>query len=142
MEHFTPYSALAGGVLIGIAATGLLWLNGRIAGISGIAGGVIFPTRGDVGWRVAFLIGLVAGTAAYRLAGGALTRLEFVSSPILLVAGGLLIGFGAGLGGGCTSGHGVCGLARVSPRSMVATTVFTVTAAATVFAVRHLWGGP
>jgi uncharacterized membrane protein YedE/YeeE len=140
MENFTPYSALAGGLLIGAAATLLLWFNGRIAGISSITGNLLSVRRGEVLWRVIFLIGLVAGTAGFYAAfGGApLPRPSFSSS--LLIAAGLLVGFGTSLGGGCTSGHGVCGLGRLSPRSAVATITFLVVGIAATFVTRHIVG--
>lgn len=141
MENFTPLSALAGGALIGAAASVLLWLNGRIAGISGIVGGLLAPAAGETGWRALFTLGLIAGAALYRVAGGPLQAIEIETSPMLLIAGGLLVGFGTRIGGGCTSGHGVCGLARLSRRSLVATAVFMISAGITVAVVRHLWGG-
>jgi len=140
VHNFTPFSALAGGVLIGASAVLLLWLNGRIAGISNIAGGLLDWRRGDVLWRLLFLAGLVAGAGLfYALFGDApAPRAEF---PVwLLGLGGVLVGFGTSLGSGCTSGHGVCGLGRLSARSLVATLVFLVTAIATTFVVRHVFG--
>jgi uncharacterized protein len=134
---FTPVSALIGGALIGLAATLLLWALGRIAGISGILGGAI-ERRGDRSWRLAFLVGLVAGAGAWFFASGAVPR-EGFPLPWLLAAG-LLVGFGTRVGNGCTSGHGICGLARWSRRSLVATSVFMGAAAATVFVMRHLTG--
>jgi uncharacterized membrane protein YedE/YeeE len=138
----TPYwaTSLAGGVLIGLAATALLWLNGRVAGISGITAGALFPQRGETAWRYAFLLGLItAGAfALHWLPASAPSRIGF--PPILLVVGGLLVGVGTRLGGGCTSGHGVCGLGRLSLRSLVAVGVFMSTAVLTTFIVRHLAG--
>ncbi|MEK0266256.1 YeeE/YedE family protein [Stenotrophomonas rhizophila] len=138
----TPYwaTSLAGGVLIGLAATALLWLNGRIAGISGITAGALFPKRGETAWRYAFLLGLIAAgaLAPHWLPAAAPSRIGF--PPALLIAGGLLVGFGTRLGGGCTSGHGVCGLGRLSLRSLVAVGVFMVTAILTTFIVRHVAG--
>lgn len=133
-------TALVGGVLIGLAATALLWLNGRIAGISGITAGALFPKRGETAWRYAFLLGLIAAgaLALHWLPSAAPSRAGF--PPILLIAGGLLVGFGTRLGGGCTSGHGVCGLGRLSLRSLVAVGVFMVTAILTTFIVRHVAG--
>ena len=130
--------ALAGGVLIGIAATLLLWLNGRIAGISGILGGVLMPRSGDVTWRAAFLIGLIGAGAAYLwlVPGADAQRQGF--PPLLLVIAGLLVGFGTRMGNGCTSGHGVCGLGRLSMRSFAAVLTFMATAMATTCIVRHL----
>lgn len=131
-------AALAGGVLIGLAATLLLWLNGRIAGISGIVGGVLLPQRGEVAWRLAFLLGLIAAGAAWLwwVPGAYVPRQGF--PPVLLVAAGLLVGFGTRMGNGCTSGHGVCGLGRLSPRSLAAVLVFMATAIATTWIVRHV----
>lgn len=130
--------ALAGGVLIGLSATLLLWLTGRIAGISGMLGGVLLPKVGDTAWRVAFLVGLIGAGALYLtwVPGAYTPRQGF--PPALLVAGGLLVGFGARMGNGCTSGHGVCGLGRLSRRSLVAVPVFMLTAIATTYIVRHV----
>lgn len=133
-------SAAAGGALIGAAASILLLTNGRIAGISGIVGGCIAPACPDRGWRAWFLAGLVGAGLVFALVRPA----AFSSSPVPLgavAAAGLLVGFGTRLGGGCTSGHGVCGLGRRSVRSVVATVTFMMTGAATVFVVRHLIGG-
>jgi uncharacterized protein len=140
MENFTPISSLIGGALIGVSASLLLWLNGRIAGISDIAGGLLTPARGEIGWRALFLVGLVGGVAIYRLAGGDLQAIDISGSVPVLVAGGLLVGLGTGIGGGCTSGHGVCGLARLSPRSIAVTVIFLAVAAATVYLTRSLVG--
>ncbi|HEX7852067.1 MAG TPA: YeeE/YedE family protein [Sphingobium sp.] len=140
MEGFTPYSALLGGALIGLSAA-LLWIaNGRIAGISGIVGGVLAPARGDAAWRATFLAGLIAAPLLYRAAGRALPDLATPAPLIVVVAAGLLVGFGTRLGSGCTSGHGVCGIARLSPRSLAATGVFLITAAVTVYVARHVVG--
>ena len=140
MEGFTPYSALLGGALIGLSAA-LLWIaNGRIAGISGIVGGVLAPARGDAAWRATFLAGLIAAPLLYRAAGRALPDLATPAPLIVVVAAGLLVGFGTRLGSGCTSGHGVCGIARLSPRSLAATSVFLITAAVTVYVARHVVG--
>lgn len=141
MENFTPLSALIGGALIGAAASLLLWLNGRIAGISGIAGGLFTRDWADMAWRIAFLGGLVIGVAAYLAANGPLRAIGLEGTVPVLIAGGFLVGFGTRLGGGCTSGHGVCGLARLSPRSLAATVTFMIAAGVTVYAVRHLMGG-
>lgn len=131
-------AALAGGVLIGLAATLLLWLSGRIAGISGIVGGVILPHKCEWGWRVAFLVGLIgAGAAGLHWVPGAFAPRQGFP-PLLLVVAGLLVGFGTRMGNGCTSGHGVCGLGRLSPRSLVAVLVFMATAIATTYLVRHV----
>ncbi len=134
----TWISALAGGVLIGLAATLLLWLTGRIAGISGIVGGVLQPRQGEVAWRAAFLVGLIAAGAAWLwLVPDAYTPRQGFP-PVLLVVAGLLVGFGTRLGNGCTSGHGVCGLGRLSLRSLAAVMTFMVTAIATTYIVRHV----
>ena len=135
--HFTPWRSLAGGTLIGLAAAILIVANGRIAGISGILGGLLRPARNDWGWRLAFVIGLLAAPAVYALVAPLpVPRIE--AGTAVLVIAGLLVGFGTRLGGGCTSGHGVCGLARMSPRSLAATLGFMAAGFATVFLVRHL----
>jgi len=141
MENFTPYSALIGGALIGLSAALLLFLNGRIAGISGIVAKVLFPEqRDDLSWRIYFLAGLLLGPMILRVVNGIPFDFNFETSlPVLLIAG-LLVGYGTNLGSGCTSGHGICGLARLSPRSMFATVVFMAVAGITVFIVRHLLG--
>ena len=135
--HFTPWSALAGGLLIGLAAAALILFNGRIAGISGIAGGLLRPARGDAGWRIAFLLGLVAAPLVYLL-GAPLPEVRVEAGSATLVVAGLLVGIGTRYGAGCTSGHGVCGLSRLSPRSLAATAAFMLAGFATVFVVRHL----
>lgn len=134
---FTPWSALTGGVLIGTAAGMLALLNGRIAGISGVVGGLLRPARGDIAWRAAFVVGLVAAPVVYALfaAGPAL---QIDASYAMLVIAGLLVGIGTRYGAGCTSGHGVCGISRLSPRSLVATAVFMAAGFATVLVLRHL----
>lgn len=131
--------ALAGGVLIGLAATLLLWLNGRVAGVSGILNGVIFPQREDIAWRAAFLIGLIVAGGVYMalVPGASLPRTDY--SRTGLIVAGLLVGFGTRMGNGCTSGHGVCGLGRLSLRSLVAVLTFMVIAIITTFVVRHVW---
>lgn len=136
---FTPYLSLAGGGLIGLAIAILLLTNGRIAGISGVVSGLLQPKRGDVLWRAAFVLGLLLAPMLYLLFGDLpASRIE-ASWPTLILAG-LLVGFGTRYGSGCTSGHGVCGLSRLSPRSMVATGSFMFMGFATVFAVRHFPG--
>jgi uncharacterized membrane protein YedE/YeeE len=127
---------LGGGVVLGLAATLALALDGRIAGISGILGG-LFNVPGDRPWRGAFLLGLPAGAGAWLLLAGRLPQDLSVSTPVLVVAG-LLVGAGTRLGSGCTSGHGICGLARRSPRSLAATATFMAVAMLTVFLVRHV----
>jgi uncharacterized membrane protein YedE/YeeE len=140
MNHFTPVSALLGGLLIGLATSLLLWLNGRIAGISGVLGGLLPPAANDGVWRLLFLAGLVIGAAAYvAVAGVSVPVRQGFPAPLLLLAG-FLTGFGTARANGCTSGHGVCGLARLSPRSLVATATFLVVAIATTYVVRHVVG--
>lgn len=137
--EFTPWSALTGGVLIGIAAAMFVLLNGRIAGISGVIGGLFKPVRGDVAWRAAFVLGLVGAPWVYALL-AALPQPRIDASFGALAIAGLLVGVGTRYGSGCTSGHGVCGLARLSPRSLVATVAFMAAGFATVFVTRHLLG--
>ena len=135
---FTPWSALVGGIMIGLSAAMFLLLNGRVAGISGVLGGLLQPKHGDMGWRLAFVLGLV---------GAPLVHLAFAEWPTTridagygaLAAAGLLVGVGTRYGGGCTSGHGVCGLSRLSPRSLIATLAFMAAGFVTVFALRHLF---
>lgn len=141
MENFTPLSALAGGALMGLGAVVLLWLTGRIAGVSGIIAGLLPPDRGDILWRLAFLVGLVGGAAIYRALGGPLQVLQFTMSTFMIVIGGLLVGLGAGLAGGCTSGHGICGVARASKRSLLALSVFILAAGLTIYLIRHVLRG-
>lgn len=136
-NHFTPWPALAGGALIGLAAALFLLLNGRIAGISGVLGGLFKPASGDIAWRVAFVLGLVAAPLVYGLF-AVLPTPQIEASNAALVAAGLLVGVGTRYGSGCTSGHGVCGLSRLSPRSLVATACFMGAGFATVFVTRHL----
>ena len=137
--HFTPWNSLAGGVLIGIATALFLLFNGRIAGISGILGGLLRPMAGDVGWRMAFVLGLVGAPLIYTLA-TPLPAVRVDATVTTLVVAGLLVGVGTRYGSGCTSGHGVCGLSRLSLRSMVATASFMLAGFVTVFIVRHLIG--
>jgi len=134
---FTPASALIGGAIIGAAAALFAVLNGRIAGVSGILGGLARPQAGDVSWRIAFVAGLIAAPLAWRLL-AALPEIRVDASVPVLVAAGLLVGVGTRYGGGCTSGHGVCGVARLSPRSIAATLAFMATGFATVYVARHL----
>ncbi|RZL09307.1 MAG: YeeE/YedE family protein [Rubrivivax sp.] len=136
-QAFTPWPSLLGGVLIGLAAAMFVLLNGRIAGISGVLGGLLRPVQGDVGWRVAFLLGLIASPCLYGLA-GALPALHIEAGDAALVLAGLLVGVGTRYGAGCTSGHGVCGLSRLSPRSLVATLAFMAAGFATVYWLRHI----
>lgn len=137
-NHFTPWTALAGGAVIGLAAALFLLLNGRIAGISGVLGGLLKPVRGDIAWRAAFVLGLVAAPLVYRLF-QQLPVLQIDADYVALIVAGLLVGVGTRYGSGCTSGHGVCGLARLSPRSGVATLCFMAAGFAAVFVIRHLF---
>jgi uncharacterized membrane protein YedE/YeeE len=140
MGNFTPVSALAGGLLIGAAASLLLWLNGRIAGVSSITNGLLAWKRGDILWRLLFLGGLVAGAGVYYGLWGNVPAARPNFPGWLLAVGGLLVGLGTSFGSGCTSGHGVCGLGRLSLRSLVATVIFLITGILTTFVVRHLFG--
>jgi hypothetical protein len=140
MQNFTPVSAAIGGALIGLSVT-LLWVaDGRIAGISGILGGLGRAGRSDVRWRAAFLVGLMAAPLLYAAVASA-PHIVVQSGRGTLILAGLLVGFGTRLGSGCTSGHGVCGIARLSQRSSVATGLFMATALVTVFVMRHLLAG-
>lgn len=138
-SNFTPWSALAGGVLIGLAAASFLLLNGRIAGISGILGGLLTPSTGGIGWRITFLAGLIGAPALWMLA-APLPPIEIEAGYPALIVAGLLVGLGTRYGSGCTSGHGVCGLSRFSPRSLVATISFMFAGFVTVFIIRHMLG--
>ncbi len=139
MTPFTPLSATAGGLLIGFSALLLLLLEGRIAGISSILGDLLALHRGEILWRLAFIAGLVVAPLVYAVLGH-LPPMDVTHSAALLICGGFLVGFGTRMGSGCTSGHGVCGIARLSPRSIVATLVFMAAGAATVFIARHIFG--
>ncbi len=140
LATFTPASSLAGGIFIGLAAAMLILLNGRIAGISGIVGGLLRPVHGDISWRLAFTAGLMLAPLLWATV-SALPAIRIDAGfPVLIVAG-LLVGISVRYGAGCTSGHGVCGLSRLSPRSLVATLAFMCSGFATVFVVRHLIGG-
>jgi uncharacterized protein len=136
---FTPWTALAGGALIGLAAALFVLLNGRIAGISGVVGGFFKPVHGDLAWRAAFVLGLVGAPWVYALFAAA-PRSRIDAPWGALVLAGLLVGVGTRYGAGCTSGHGVCGLARLSPRSLVATLAFMGAGFATVYVTRHVLG--
>jgi uncharacterized membrane protein YedE/YeeE len=136
-QHFTPWASLAGGMLIGLAAALLILFNGRIAGISGILGGLLRPRRGDLGWRIAFLAGLVGTPLLYQL-WQALPPVQIDAGTPALIVAGLLVGVGVRYGAGCTSGHGVCGLSRLSPRSLAATCAFMAAGFLTVYLLRHL----
>ena len=138
--HFSPASGLAGGLLIGAAAGAFVLLLGRIAGVSGIVGGLLRSPAGDRSWRIAFLAGMLVAPALYALIARVPDITTAPSYPVVL-AGGFLVGIGTRFGGGCTSGHGVCGISRGSTRSIAATVVFMLSGFATVFVTRHLLGG-
>jgi len=139
MTDFTPWASLGGGVLIGIAAILLMALHGRVAGMTGILSGVIPPLGTDWRWRIAFLAGAITAPPIYLSLGGTVSFDVPVSTAALII-GGLIVGVGVFFGSGCTSGHGVCGMARLSPRSIVATCVFMVATFITVFITRHILG--
>lgn len=148
MENFAPVSATVGGLLLGLSAAMLLLLQGRIAGISGIFGGLLPPGKNDADWRLFFIVGLVAGAALYRLFGGVVPDLNINPFALsdgahlaVLVVGGLLVGFGTRIGSGCTSGHGICGLGRLSFRSLAATLTFMLAAGLTGMVIRLAAGG-
>lgn len=138
--HFTPWSSLSGGIILGVASALFILINGRVLGISGILGGLLPPKAGDTFWRLAFLAGMFASPWIFNL----LAPTEFITTPqidadlVMLVIAGLLVGIGTRYGSGCTSGHGVCGLSRMSPRSLVATLSFMAAGFLTVYVVRHL----
>ena len=136
---FTPWASLAGGVVIGISAAMFVLLNGRIAGISGVLGGLLNPVRGDNSWRAAFILGMIGAPLLYALF-TELPRPQIDAGYAGLIVAGLLVGVGTRFGSGCTSGHGVCGISRLSPRSLVATATFMAAGFATVYVVRHLIG--
>lgn len=140
ITDFTPLPALLGGSLIGLAAVALMAFNGRIAGLTGILTGILPPVASDWGWRVAFLIGAIAAPVLMVSTGQPVGFASSVPAPWLVI-GGLLAGVGVYFGSGCTSGHGVCGIARLSPRSIAATLTFMIAAVATVFVIRHVLGG-
>ena len=135
--HFTPWTALAGGVLLGLASALFVLLNGRILGISGIVGGLLRPRAGDMGWRLAFLLGMLVAPGLYWLVAGPMQPRIDANWGMVVIAG-LLVGVGTRYGSGCTSGHGVCGLSRMSPRSLVATLAFMGAGFVTVFLIRHV----
>lgn len=138
-NNFTPWTSLAGGLMIGIATALFLVFNGRIAGISGIVGGLLTPARGDIAWRLAFVGGLVFSPLVFSIV-APLPQVHIEASYPVLILAGLLVGIGTRYGSGCTSGHGVCGLSRRSPRSMAATVAFMFAGFVTVYVVRHLVG--
>ena len=137
MENFTPLSATAGGALIGVSVTLLLLFNGRIGGISGIMNGALFAHKGDRSWRLVFLCGLILGAVIFRLWSPDFNTPRQNYPVLLLALGGFLIGFGTRMSGGCTSGHGICGLAMLSIRSLIATPIFMATGMITVYIIRH-----
>ena len=141
MTNFTPFASLAGGILIGLSAAAMLFFNGKIAGISGILAGVLRPVKSDTSWRLSFVGGLLAGGMLLRILLPQSFEFDILRPLGALAIAGLLVGAGTRLANGCTSGHGVCGVARLSVRSIVATAVFMDTAAATVYVVDHLLGG-
>lgn len=136
-NSFTPWTSLAGGALLGLSAALFVLLNGRIAGISGVLGGLLRPRSGDLGWRIAFVAGLLLAPVLYGLVTELPVMVVAANAPTLVLAG-LLVGVGTRLGSGCTSGHGVCGISRLSPRSMVATTCFMASGFLTVFLIHHV----
>jgi uncharacterized protein len=140
-NHFTPWASLAGGILLGLASALFVLVNGRILGISGILGGLLTLKRSDAGWRVAFLLGMLAApaTLAWITPAGLVAAPRIDASYVLVVIAGLLVGYGTRLGSGCTSGHGVCGLSQLSPRSLVATGSFMAAGFAMVYVMRHLF---
>lgn len=140
MENFTPLSAIIGGALIGLSAALLMALNGRIAGVSGVFSGIAFAGSGERGWRVAFIAGLIAAPVLYALFRGSPAPFQLEAGYPTIVAAGLLVGFGARLGSGCTSGHGVCGLSRLSPRSMASVGLFMGFGMATVAIMKTVGG--
>jgi uncharacterized membrane protein YedE/YeeE len=138
----TPFSSLGGGILIGIASVLLMANFGRVMGATGILAGFLMPTnRDDWAWRASLLAGMVSAPALYWLVSGQSVVVQVPVSTIAMIIGGLIVGVGVTFGGGCTSGHGVCGIARLSPRSIVATVVFMIAAVATVYVTRHVIGG-
>lgn len=138
MTEFTPLMSIAGGLLIGLSAVLLMAFNGRIAGLTGIVGGIVPPLGGDWGWRAAFLAGAILAPIGYFAINGPI-EFSVPVEPMMLMLGGLIVGVGVTFGNGCPSGHGVCGIGRLSPRSMVATATFMVTAFITVFLIRHVF---
>jgi uncharacterized membrane protein YedE/YeeE len=141
MHNFTPMASLIGGILIGLAAGAMLIFDGKIAGISGIVAGVLRPIERNGGWRYFFIAGLITGGISLRILDPAAYAFTINRSVWAVISAGLLVGFGTRFGNGCTSGHGVCGVSRLSTRSVVATASFMATGALTVFLVNHLFGG-
>lgn len=141
MENFTPVTASIGGALIGLSAVILMAFNGRIAGISGVFSGIAFAQKGDRVWRILFVIGLIAAPIFYQAVSGRMPEFDLSANMPLVIIGGLLVGFGTRLGSGCTSGHGVCGLSRLSPRSLVSVVLFMGAGMLTVTVARTVLGG-
>ena len=141
MHNFTPVAALLGGILIGLAASAMLLLEGRIAGIAGICAGALIPRKDETAWRVSFVAGLLAGGVLLRIVLPSAFDFGIIRPYGVLMIAGLLVGFGTRLGNGCTSGHGVCGIGRLSPRSLVATITFIASGVVTVYLVNHVLGG-
>jgi uncharacterized protein len=141
MANFTPISAAIGGALIGLSAVLLMLFTGRIAGVSGILGGLLNPHSDDRAWRMAFIVGLIAAPLSAALIGYAVPVPQMPTSFVTIAVAGLLVGFGTRLGSGCTSGHGICGIARLSPRSIMATCVFMIAAIIVVALTHHVFGG-
>jgi uncharacterized protein len=141
MANFTPISAAVGGALIGLAAVLLMLLNGRIAGVTGVFAGLIDPISTDRGWRATFVAGLILAPLSATLVGYTIPIPQMPASLLTIVVAGLLVGFGTRLSNGCTSGHGVCGIARLSPRSITATAIFMGAAIVMVALTRHVFGG-
>ncbi|NDE00527.1 MAG: YeeE/YedE family protein [Gammaproteobacteria bacterium] len=137
--HFSPWAALTGGIVLGVASAAFVLVNGRVLGISGILGGLLVPQRSDASWRVFFLLGLILAPASLSLIAPELVGTPRIDAGnVSIVAAGLLVGLGTRYGSGCTSGHGVCGLSRLSPRSLVATLAFMASGFATVYLIRHV----
>ncbi|MCR4336364.1 MAG: YeeE/YedE thiosulfate transporter family protein [Candidatus Omnitrophica bacterium] len=141
MENFTPFSSISGGLLIGAAAAILLLFNGKVLGVSGIVSRALLAFREKAVWQIVFLIGLIFGTVLYRLIFPYQLSLSIEASETVLMIAGLLVGFGTNLGSGCTSGHGICGIARFSRRSIIATIIFMLAAMITVYVTKHIGGG-
>lgn len=141
MEGFTPILSSLGGIMIGLAAIGLLLFNGRIAGVSGILGGLLYPKPNTMAWRVLFIAGLLSGALLVSWVFPAALAIRIDVSTLGVIIGGLLVGLGTQLGSGCTSGHGVCGVGRMAPRSLAASAIFFSCAVITVYTIRHVLGG-
>ncbi len=141
MHNFTPIAALIGGILIGLSAAAMLLVEGKIAGISGICAGVLSPSKGETSWKLSFIAGLLTGGLLLRILLPTAFDFGIIRPYGMLILAGLAVGFGTRLGNGCTSGHGVCGISRLSPRSMVATMTFIASGAVTVYIVNHVMGG-